>query len=62
MIVLDISSTADAITHLKPLDAVNQALTESECSICLALLSVLRRHLEASIPQHQQDQQERKAA
>ncbi len=33
-------------THLRPLDSVIQALSESRCPWCLGLLRLIKQHLE----------------
>lgn len=62
-VLLDTSSALDqrTIDHLRPLDATLNALAETDCRGCQAILAMLLRHLEASIPAQQVDQQRRAA-
>ena len=42
--------TIDHDRHTRPLDSLLQALGEAECGTCQALLTMIKAHLEISVP------------
>ena len=46
----DTQTTVDHDRHTRPLDTLLVALGEAQCGTCQALLTMIKAHLEISIP------------
>ncbi len=47
---VDTQTTAEHDRHTRPLDPLLVALGEAQCGTCQALLTMIKAHLEISIP------------